>query len=149
MAQELPQKLCIERRLEGFPDEVDLKALSLHGQCSPTIALLGVGVDVVNEVPSGMESEEASSRSPIAGGFCWNIMTFPASTIELLKSGVLGFLLEMCLLEEHDRVFLTPNPVLDLFAKEGDIAEGDVQCLLTGFGFLWKVFGYIHGRVGD
>ena len=139
----------------GFPcseielNEVNLNALSLHGQGIPPIALLGVGVDEMDEVPGGVEGEEASSRSPVADRFCRNTMTFPSSTSEILKSGVQSFLLKVCFLEEHDRVTLAPHPVLDLFAEEGDIAEGDMQRLLAGSGFLGKVFCHFDGCVGD
>ena len=58
--QELSQELGIERGLEWFPsakvelNDVELKSIPLHGQDRPTIPLLGVGVDMVDQVPGGM-----------------------------------------------------------------------------------------------
>ena len=65
--QELAQELGIERRLERFSsakvelNEVEFKSFPLHGQSRPTILLLGVGMDVMDQVPGGMQGEKAAS----------------------------------------------------------------------------------------
>ena len=134
--EQLAEKFCIERRLQSFTgakielDEVDLDTLSLHGQGRPPISLLDVGVDVMNEVSGSMDGEEASSGSAFAGGFSCNPMHLPPPAREILKRSVKGFLLKVSFLEHHDGVSLPPSPVLNLLAKESDVAEGN------GYGLL-------------
>ena len=140
--QKLPQKIGVERGLKRFPgaqvqlDEIKLQAVSLHDQRCPSIALLGVGVDMVDEVSGGKQGEEASSGASVACRFSLHTMTFPAPAVEVLQSGVQGFPLEVSFLEEHDGVALCPDPILDLFPEEGDVAEGDVESLVAKARFL-------------
>ena len=140
--QKLPQEIGVERGLKRFPsaqvqlDEIELQAVSLHYQRSPSIALLGVGVDMMDEVSGGKQGEEAPGGASVACRFSLHTMTFPAPAVEVLQSGVQGFPLEVCLLEEHDGVALCPDPILNLFPEEGDVAEGDVEGLVARARFL-------------
>ena len=153
--QKLPQKIGIEWGLKRFPsaqvqlNEIELEAVSLHDQRCPSVALLGVGVNMVDEVSGGKQGEEAACGASVASGFCLDSLAFPTPTVEILQGGVQGFPLEVCLLEEHDGVSLCPDPVLHLFAKEGDIGESDVEGLVASARFLRKVFSYFHGCVRD
>ena len=140
--KELTQNVGIEWGLKRFPrfeielNEMDLTAISLKGKSRPAVSLLSVCVDVVNEVSGGMDGEESPGGSSMARGLSCHPVRLPASAGEVLLRSLHSLLLEVSLLEEHDGVSLTPYPVLHLFAKEGDVAEGEVKCFVTNAGFL-------------
>ena len=77
------------------------------------------------EVSGSVDGEEASSGAAIASGFSCYPMHLPPPAGEVLERSVKGFLLKVSFLEHHDGVSLPPSPVLNLLAKESDVAEGN------------------------
>ena len=84
---------------------------------------------MVDEVSGSMEGQQAACGASIRSRMSSNSTTLPPSGDEILHGGVQGSLLQVSFLKEHDGVSLSPNPVLHLFAKEGDVGKGDGEGL--------------------
>ena len=76
-------------------------------------------------------------------------MTFPSSGGEVLHGVVETICLQVGFLKHQDGVSLCPNPVLYFLAKEGDIAEEQLQNLLRLLGLLGQSLRNLNGRVRD
>ena len=104
-------------------------------------------MDVMDEVSGRMKSDETARRASIARGFSCHSMAFPSSGGEVLHGVVETTCLQVGFLKHQDGVSLCPNPILYFPAKEGDIAEEQLQNLLRLLGFLCQSFSNLDGRV--